>query len=216
MRPRPQTRIVPADAADLGPLSQVIADAFADLAPSRWLVADQAARRAIFPGYFRLLVEHAFAHGAVHTTTDRTAVALWIDASQEPPGPPAGYEARLAEVTVPWTGRFLAFDQALDRAHPAGTPHHHLAILAVRPGLQGQGTGSDLLRCHHQTLDQAGLPAYLEAAEFSTCRLYQRHGYVLLASAPFYLPDGGPPMWPMWREPDRLTGRGDLARPELA
>jgi hypothetical protein len=36
----------------------------------------------------------------------------------------------------PWTERFLAFDEALDRHHPAGLPHHHLAILAVRPGRQ--------------------------------------------------------------------------------
>ena len=47
---------VPAEAADAEVLSQVIADAFHDLAPSRWLVPDPDARREIFPGYFRLSV----------------------------------------------------------------------------------------------------------------------------------------------------------------
>ena len=53
-RPMPPDRgqhgnVLPADAADLDTLSQVIADAFHDLAPSRWLIADPDARRRIFP-----------------------------------------------------------------------------------------------------------------------------------------------------------------------
>ena len=70
--------VVSAQAADVGTLSQVIADAFHDLAPSRWLIEDQASRRAIFPEYFRLFVEHALVSGVVHTTPDRSAVALWL------------------------------------------------------------------------------------------------------------------------------------------
>lgn len=38
--------------------------------------------------------------------------------------------------------------------------------------------------------------------------LYLRHGYQLRPSAPFHLPDGGPPLWPMWREPQLGRGRG--------
>jgi GNAT superfamily N-acetyltransferase len=194
--------VVPAQAADVEVLSQVIADAFHDLPQSGWLVPDQAARREIFPGYFRLYVEHAMASGTVHTTADRAAAALWLPAGQNPASPPAGYRTRLAAATGPWTDRFLAFDATLDRHHPAGTPHHHLAILAVRPDRQGQGTGSLLLRAYHRTLDRdVGAPAYLEAADLRTRQLYQRHGYAPRPDAPFYLPDGGPAMWPMWREP---------------
>jgi hypothetical protein len=69
----PHAGVVPADAADLDTISQLIADAFHGLAPSRWLITDPAARRKIFPGYFRLYVEHALAHGVVYTTTDRAA-----------------------------------------------------------------------------------------------------------------------------------------------
>jgi GNAT superfamily N-acetyltransferase len=156
--------VVRADAADLGVLSQVIADAFFDLAPSRWLIADQAARRAIFPGYFYLYLEHALASGVVCTTPGRTGAALWLHVGADAAGPPDGYDARLAAVTSPWTDRFAAFDAALDRHHPAGVPHHHLAILAVRPDKQGRGTGTALLRAGHAALDEAGMPAYLEAS----------------------------------------------------
>ena len=204
--------MVRANLPDAGILSQVIADAFHDLPPSRWLIADPAARREIFPGYFRLYVEHAMASGVVQTTTDRTAAALWIYARKNGPGPPAGYGARLTAATGPWIDRFLAFDATLDQHHPAGIAHHHLAILAVRPDRQGQGTGTALLRASHDTLDHdAGEPAYLEAADLRTRRIYLRHGYADHGS-PIQLPDG-PVMYPMWRE--GAASRPDATRTHL-
>jgi len=190
--------VVRADAADLDILSLVIAEAFHDLAPSRWLIDDPAARRQIFPRYFRILVEHAMADGVVHTTPGRTAVALWLPIGQDGPAQDADYGARLSAATSPWTGRFLAFDAALDRHHPAGIPHHHLAILAVRPDKQGQGTGTALLHAHHASLDTAGKPAYLEASDLRTRRLYLAHGYED-NGPPIHLAGGGL-MYPMWRQ----------------
>ena len=190
--------VVRADSADLDTLSQVIAGAFHDLAPSRWLIDDPAARREIFPGYFRIYVEHAMASGVVHTTPDRTAAALWIPVGEDGPSQPLDYDARLAVATRPWTGRFLAFDAALDRHHPAGVPHHHLAMLAVSPQRQRQGTGTALLRAYHATLDKARVPAYLEATDLRTRQFYLRHGYTD-RGRPVQLPDG-PLMYPLWRQ----------------
>jgi len=199
--------VIRAGAADLDVLSQVIADAFQDLAPSRWLIGDPAARRQVFPGYFRLYAEHALARGVVHTTPGRTAVALWIPAGDEAAGPPDGYDARLAAVTGPWASRFRIFDAVLDRHHPAGTGHWHLAILAVRPDRQGQGTGGALLAAGHAVLDQVpGTPAYLEASSPRALDLYLARGYALLPGAPFHLPGDGPPLWPMWRQPCTRAG----------
>ncbi len=195
----PPAQVIRAGPADLDTLSQVIADAFHDLAPARWLVADPAARAQIFPGYFRLFVEHALAHGVVHTTPGRTAAALWIPAGPDGAGPPAGYDARLRAATGPWAERFRDFDAALDGSHPAGVPHHHLAMMAVRPDRQGRGTGTTLLGRYHEILDRdVGVPAYLEASDLRTRRIYLRHGYAD-HGPPIRLP-GGPLMYPMWRE----------------
>jgi len=192
-------RVVRADAADLGALSQVIADAFHELPPSRWLVPDPATRREIFPPYFRLFVEHALACGIVHTTPDCTAAALWQPIGNQPATQPAGYNEQLRAATSPWTSRFLAFDAALDQHHPAGIAHHHLAMIAVRPDRQGPGTGTALLYAHHASLDSAGLPAYLEAADLRTRGVYLRRGYADYGG-PIRLPDGTR-MYPMMREP---------------
>lgn len=190
--------VTPASPADTAALSQVIAEAFHDLPPAWWLIPDPGQRRDIFPGYFALLIEQAMATGMVHTTLGRTAVALWLPVAAEGPGQPGNsYSARLAQVAGGHTERFAAFDAELDDHHPAGTAHHYLAILAVRPGVQGQGIGTALLRAHHATLDGAGTPAYLEASSERSRALYLRHGYI--PGLPFHLPDGGPPLWPMWR-----------------
>ena len=199
--------VVLADDSCTGVLSQVIADAFVDLAVSRWLIPDPAARRRIFPGYFRLYVEHALADGIVCTTPGQDAVALWLPAGEQPAPPPDGYGERLAAVTGPWTGRFRLFDQALEGRHPAGFAHHHLAILAVRPDRQGHGTGSALLRAHHAALDRDGIPAYLEASGLRTRRLYLAHGYTA-CGGPLVLP--GALMYPMVRQPSGQTTPGRL------
>jgi GNAT superfamily N-acetyltransferase len=192
--------VVRAGQADIDVLSQVIADAFFDLAVSRWLIPDPDARREIFPRYFRLYVEHAIATGTVYTTPGRTAVALWVSIGEKGPHPPDGYGPRLAAATGRWLSRFEAFDLTLDRHHPAGLPHHHLAILAVRPDRQGQGTGTALLNAHHAALDRDGLPGYLEASGVDTRRIYLHHGYLDYGTV-IQLPDGGPRMYPMMRQP---------------
>jgi GNAT superfamily N-acetyltransferase len=192
----PVIRATPADTATL---SDVIAAAFHDLAPSRWLIADPAARRDVFPAYFRLYVEHALADGLVHTTPARDAVALWLPAGPGAPGDPPGYSERLAAATAPWTARFVVFDKALEARHPE-TAHEHLAILAVLPGRQSHGTGTTLLRARHQDLDDTATSAYLEASSPRARELYLRHGYTD-HGAPVQLPGSGPAMWPMVRQP---------------
>jgi GNAT superfamily N-acetyltransferase len=194
----PSPQVIIAEPADLDVLGDVIAEAFLALPPSLWLIGGIAARRAVFPGYFRLITELAMGDGIVWTTSDRDAAALWLPGGAEAPTPPADYSARLAAVTTPWTGRFTAFDAAVEAGHPAEA-HWHLAILAVRPDTQGLGVGTALLGVGHQHIDRDyGTPAYLEAATPRLAAWYQRHGYSPCDPA-IDLPDGGPQMYPMLR-----------------
>ena len=201
MTPRPPdagAAVVFADASCAGGLSQVIAEAFFDLAVSRWLIPYPPARRRIFPGYFRLYLEHALGAGLVCTTPAQDAVALWLPAGKEAEPPPGDYGERLAAVTGQWVDRFRLFDQTLEDRHPTGYAHHHLAILAVRPDRQGHGTGSALLRAHHAGLDRDSIPAYLEASDLRTRRFYLAHGYAD-CGGPLFLPEAV--MYPMVRPP---------------
>jgi len=206
--PGPACPVVAAGPEDLDTLSRVIADAFHDLAASRWLIDDPDARRHILPGYFRIYVEHAIAAGIVHTTPDRAAAAVWLPSGPDAAGEPPGHADRLASATGPWTDRFVTFDAALEAHHPTGSAHHHLALLAVRRGRQGQGTGTALLLAYHRILDRGRMPAYLEASSPESRRLYLRHGYADHGSL-IRLPGSAAMLYPMWRAPAKLRTDDD-------
>ncbi|HZU59269.1 MAG TPA: GNAT family N-acetyltransferase [Actinocrinis sp.] len=206
--------VIEAEPDDAAELSDLIAIAFHDLPASVWLVPDAAAREELFPDYFRLYVDQALATGTVYTTPDRTAAALWIpyreggQDGEDGHADDAEYSARLAELTGTRVDRFRAFDAQLERHHPSGENHDHLAILAVHPKLQGRGIGSALLEAHHRVLAGTEEPvaAYLEAASIDSRRLYARHGYRDLPK-PIPFPDGVPAttmMYPMWRPPSNV------------
>jgi ribosomal protein S18 acetylase RimI-like enzyme len=174
----------------------LIAEAFLPLPVVAWLLPDPADRLDRLTADFLIFVEHAFTHGHVEVTADVTAAAVWFHGADYPP--PPDYAARVAAACGPWLDRFQVLDDHFEAHHPHD-PHHHLAFLAVQPDCQSAGVGSLLMRQHHQRLDGAGTPAYLEASSPRARDLYLRHGYRLMGE-PFFMPDG-PPFWRMWREP---------------
>jgi predicted N-acetyltransferase YhbS len=111
--------------------------------------------------------------------------------------PPLDYDRRVKEASEDAVDRVHQLDAVLDENHPLD-PHHYLAFLAVRPSRQNRGLGAALLNRHHARLDDAGIPAYLEANDPRNRDLYLRHGYQVRSV--LQLP-GGPPLWAMWREP---------------
>jgi GNAT superfamily N-acetyltransferase len=80
-----------------------------------------------------------------------------------------------------------------------------LAVLAIMPNAQGQGWGSALLTHRHTELDELGRPAYLEASNTRSRKLYEATGYRDCAP-PLNLPYQGEPMFPMWRAPSPRPG----------
>ena len=183
--------------ADIPTLGNVVAAAFLHLEPSEWLVPDLTARARILPQYFRLYVEMGVKSGIVYTTRLRDAVAIWLPRGS---APLPDYVERLTQaVGTTWVDRFLAFEETLDARHPTEPHHDHLAILAVRPPVQGHGVGTALLEHRHAELDRLRLPSYLEAANKRDRDWYCHRGYYDLAQ-PIILPDSGPAMFPMWRD----------------
>lgn len=184
---------VPAQAEMLGSL---IATAFHELDISKWLVADKDDRLRTQSGQFTLLVRHAIEHGQVHTTADSAGVAVWFP-SDVPEVP--GYDEELMRICGRYIDRFASLDDAMHSHHP-GSPHWHLAFLAVLPRSQNQGIGAALLRHQHRRLDELGISAYLEAGSQRSISLYRRNGY-LPYGEPFPVGTSAPSMYPMWRNP---------------
>lgn len=179
----------------------MLAQAFADLPPSIYLVPDRAERVQALAGQFTILADHAQSAGGIATAAGLGGLegaVVWFDHTTEPV-PIADYEARLRAVCGVHTDRFLAFDAAMAAHHPT-EPHRYIALVGTRPGLQGRGIASGLLEPISADLDRDQTPAYLEAVSVRTAQLYARFGFAASAE-PFAIGPDGPFMQPMWRHP---------------
>ena len=105
---------------------------------------------------------------------------------------------RGCEELVGNVARFEQLAETFERHHP-DEPLYYCQSLATVPAYQGRGIGSAFLRAMLTRADQEGFPAYHEATTPRNRALYERHGY--LTQGEFVLPDGGPPLWRMWRSP---------------
>ncbi|HYZ98521.1 MAG TPA: GNAT family N-acetyltransferase, partial [Acidimicrobiales bacterium] len=85
----------------------------------------------------------------------------------------------------------------IERAHPR-EHHWYLAVLGTDPPHQGKGIGAALVDPVLAGCDREGLGAYLESSKEQNIPYYQRFGFAVTGQID--LP-GGPPVWPMWRDP---------------
>jgi ribosomal protein S18 acetylase RimI-like enzyme len=202
----PVIRIADSD-ADIILTGDLIACAFNDARPNRYLVPDLARRQTVMSEYFRLLAGHA-ANGAgdvllLERDGQIPAVTVWFNHTTSP-RPFPDYDQRLKEIVpLDLHAGFAHLDKTLEENHPT-KPHAYLAFVAVRRQDQGKGLGTTLLTSTHNRLDAEGLPAYLEATNATNQALYRRLGYTDLAT--FTLEDGSP-FHSMWRPArDHLAG----------
>ncbi|MEU7925148.1 GNAT family N-acetyltransferase [Micromonospora sp. NPDC049107] len=188
-------RIRTARWVDKDPVAALIADAMHPSSLGEWLVPDPAARRRILAGVAAIWVEHAMFHGDIQITDDLSATAVAFH-RYRPIAPPANFQSRLDTVDSTHAQRFAVLDQLLTNQRPFD-PHHHLAILAVRPDAQRRGLGAAILTHHEARLDRINLPAWTETLP-DTQDMYLRHKY--LPRATLTLPDG-PTVTLMYRPP---------------
>jgi GNAT superfamily N-acetyltransferase len=185
---------------DAGQLTEVIAEAFLQIAPCRWLLPEQSDRVRLLPRLLRLDVEDALSGGTVYTTTWRDAAALWLARDPGRASRPFDHERVAAAVGDKYAERAGRYHDLVEAAHPA-EPHDYLLILAVRPDRQRAGVGSALLAAHHQRLDLTGRAAYLEASDTGTREVYLRHGYRVMDPPGIDLPGPDTVLYRMWRDP---------------
>ena len=87
----------------------------------------------------------------------------------------------------------------MSEQHPAAPAHFYLATIGVIPSGQRSGVGTALIRAVLDRCDRERIPVYLANTKEPNLAFYGQHGFVARERA--HLPEGGPPIWPMWREP---------------
>lgn len=187
--------------ADLPRLAKALAEAFDEDPPMRWFLPDASTRRDQVRRQFTLFLRavHLRNH-ETYTTDDVAGGALWVPPGRYPP--PFFAQLLVLPGLIRIYGRSMARAargvRVMESNHP-GAPHFYLDSLGVQPASQRKGVGSALLKPVLDRCDSDGIPAYLNAGSPRSRDLYLRHGFEVTEE--FELPDGGPPLWRMWREP---------------
>ncbi|MCX5402417.1 GNAT family N-acetyltransferase [Streptomyces sp. NBC_00335] len=201
-----------ARSSESGAVAALLARAFSDDPVMAWMIPAPAGRERRIARYFELAQrqQRPRAGGVrVAATSDGRllAAALWSG-----PGhwrtSAVGELAALPSYVRVFGPRGLSrageVQNVMHGSHP-DTPHWYLPSVGTEPGLQGTGVGSALLRQQLAACDSLGQPAYLESSKAANVPFYERLGFRVTSE--LCLPQGGPTLWPMWREPVRWGAR---------
>ncbi|MFJ6635724.1 GNAT family N-acetyltransferase [Streptomyces sp. NPDC091376] len=192
-------RIRQAGESDRETVVRLLDEAFMHDPVSSWVFPDEAHRRRVHGVFLGVFLEAALAEGRVDMAEDGTAAALWLQVPADAPEEEDDTPARMREIADPDNERAELVGRLTGAAHPTGRAHEYLLLIAVSPERQGEGLGTALLAPALERCDREGLPAYLEASNARSSKLYERLGFAF-TDRTVELPDG-PTMWPMWREP---------------
>jgi len=182
--------------------------AFASDPMFTWIFPDPHRRSSSLRLFNRVPVQYGVRYGHVTESNDGMAVAIWI-----PPGRAitVGGMVRCGMLAVPFAvglrpfARFMGANDVMGKFHKkyVPEPHWYLLMVGVDPDLQGRGLGSALVKEGLKRADAANCPCYLETSEERNLAFYERHGFVVVGTAP--LGNGGPPGWAMRRAPRHST-----------
>jgi ribosomal protein S18 acetylase RimI-like enzyme len=183
---------------------EILVSAFYDDPTWSWAFPDASKRAEQHRRWWGLFVDGAMRFPWVWLTQGNTATSVWIppDQTELSEEQEAAVEPLLLEMLGSGASRVLQGVKMFDQAHPRGVPHFYLSLLATSTEHRGHAYGLRLLAENLRQIDQAGMPSYLEASNPANVPLYMRYGFEVLGS--FTVPEGGPEVFTMWRDPKPL------------
>ncbi|MFJ3699982.1 MULTISPECIES: GNAT family N-acetyltransferase [Streptomyces] len=192
-------RVRQAEQRDRDQVVRILAEAFHHDPVSCWVFPDEEHRHAVHGKFLGVFADVALEEGRVDLLEDGTATALWLDVPAGAPEEEDDTPALMRETADPDNERAELVGRLTGAVHPHVRAHAYLLMIGVSPERQGEGIGEALMRGVLERCDREGTPAYLEASSARSRGLYERLGFTFTGRA-VDLPEG-PPMWPMWREP---------------
>lgn len=195
-----------ATAAEIPAAVDVLARAFYADPVWSWAFPDPERRLEQHRAVWGLVANAALSYESAWLSGDCAAVALWI-----PPGKPellAEDEERLEGLLTELLGdgatRVLETFECFEAAHPTAEDHYYLSLLGTNPDQRGRGLGMGLMAATLERIDTEGAPAFLESSNPINTPRYERLGFAVCGE--FELPDGGPSVTQMWRDPAAPSG----------
>jgi ribosomal protein S18 acetylase RimI-like enzyme len=181
--------------------------AFLDDPYTTYILKDIGRRSDQLYSIMALTLRYACRYGEVYATPGMEAVAAWM-----PPGSEIESNWRMIRVgalPILWIlgqtviRSYMQVEKIAHALRERYTPdsYWYLSQLGVEPHLQGQGYGQQVLSPTLHTIDQQGLPVYLETLNSRAIPFYQKLGFHICEEV--ILPESGPPLWSMRRDPQK-------------
>jgi len=184
------------EAASVG---EILGDAFDADPVARWITPNQEYPKWCWP----VAVPFILPHHEVYVTENGLGAAMWV-----PPGDELNIRPGLAILWDLWRRfgirsilRLIRLMKMMGKYHPRDN-HYYLLAIGVRSGSKGQGIGSALLENVLQKCDHEKVGAYLENSNSLNLPFYQRHGFEMRSE--IALPNNGPSLYLMYREPQKI------------
>ena len=190
--------------ADVRQAAHVLSRAFYDDPVMCWMLPDDGRRGRALARMFATMVRHHFLAGGGAEVAIRDArigaAALW--------DPPGRWRQTWWEQALMMPALARAFGRrsgggqqvaALMKQHHPQEPHWYLAVIGSDPTVRGGGFGHALLTSRLDRVDAEHAPAYLESSNPDNVPYYLRFGFEVTGE--IALPEGGPSMTAMWRQP---------------
>ena len=178
----------------------MVTAAFFDDPTWSFVFSDPLPRAAQYQQFWALLADGAMRFDWVWLCEGDQATTVWLPpgCSELTPEQEAGFEAFARTLLGPGADRLLETVDRFAAARPS-EPHFYLSLLATDPRHRGHGYGMDLLADNLTRIDAAGQAAYLESTNPVNLGRYRGVGFEVTGR--FQLPDDGPSVTTMWREP---------------
>ncbi|MFF1955924.1 hypothetical protein ACFVWX_02820 [Streptomyces sp. NPDC058220] len=188
--------------SDTDALAALLAGAFHDDPLTRWIIPDGRRRAELLPGLFRVFIDVSHDYDGVATSPCGNAVLLFL-----PPGASEEVDRRGDELEERFTAVLGEHAEALGtivrlqaKHHPTEPAHFYASFAAVSPAHQRRGLLTGLLAGLIERTDREGFGAYAEASSPGGAALCRHQGFRRLGED-IVLPDSGPSLRPMWRDP---------------
>jgi ribosomal protein S18 acetylase RimI-like enzyme len=186
---------------DVGVVASAIARAFAWHEPwGGWALPDPADREARLRDLVADDLRSRFLPRGECWTIGGFCATLWIPPPSEPGA--AVFEARRGEAEYAAYGdrarALRAGDALVASLHPGGE-HWYLDAIATDPRYRRRGLGARLLDHDLAIRDERGQACALDTHTPANVAFYERRGFEVVAEAT--LPEGGPDLYVMVREP---------------
>ncbi|MCU1429259.1 MAG: acetyltransferase [Actinomycetia bacterium] len=186
--------------ADIPSVAAVSARAFFDDPLQAWALPDDSTRLAKLEAMFTLQTRVAsLPVGECYTDESCSVACFWAPPrAWQPTSDVLAQLVPLRDILAEGLARFGLAMNAMHAVHPE-EPHWYLQGLGTEPARQRQGLASAVLEPVLARCDDEGTAAYLESTKERNVAFYERHGWRVTGTID--LPEGGPRMWSMWRDP---------------